>query len=126
MFKARARRPRFEQACLQRSGSGELARQLNQIARSRPFRELLPPGHEQLAYLWRLRAVGLGERAPHALAAQVGAIHRRAGLLAPRLIEATGVDAVEAEVVEERDQDRLGARVVAGDRQRDAMLGSFS
>jgi hypothetical protein len=80
------------------------------------------PGERQLPRFGQTQS----QRAPDALAAQVGAIHRRAGLLAPRLVEAAGVDAVEAEVVEERDQDRLCARVVGGDRQRDAMPGSFA
>src|SRR3954464_70324 len=75
-----------------------------------PLRRALPPR--------------LGQRAPDALGVEVGGVDRGAGLLPPGLVQPAGVDAVEAELVDEPQHHRLGRRVVAGDRERDPPRGA--
>jgi hypothetical protein len=55
----------------------------------------------------------------------VGAVARLTGLLAPRLAEWTGVDAVETEKFEQLEHGLLVRRIVAGDRQRDTTSGAL-
>ena len=47
---------------------------------------------------------------------QIGGVHRGSGLLTPGIIQAAGIEAVEAEVVEQPDHDHLGHGVVACNR----------
>src|SRR5262249_57886858 len=62
---------------------------------------------------------GLDQRAPYALGVVVLGVDRGAGLLPPRLVQPAGVDAVEAQLVEEPHHDRLSRGGVARHRQPD-------
>jgi hypothetical protein len=68
------------------------------------------------------RALGLrgGERRARPREIEVGAVHGRSGLLAPRLVEAPRVRDIEAEIVDDLCDDGLRFGIVARDRKRDA------
>src|SRR5256886_17692035 len=88
-------------------------------------RQLPELGQRPLALLRRLRSIGLAQGAPNAVRVQIGAIDGRPGLLSPGLVERSGVDAVEAELVDEGQDHGLGEGIVAGDRESDPILRSF-
>src|SRR5260370_19494320 len=67
--------------------------------------------------LRRTFAGGLGQCAADAGGVEIGAIDRGAGLLASGFIEATGIYAIETELVQQRDHNALVLTVVAGDRE---------
>src|SRR5262245_21021138 len=62
----------------------------------------------------------LRERATDALGVEILAVDRRGGLLPPGLVEPAGIDAVEADLVDELQDDRLRPGIVAGDGQGDS------
>src|SRR5262245_56809998 len=64
---------------------------------------------------------GLGERPLPARRIEVRPVDRRTRLLLPGLIQGSGVDAVEAELVQQADDDVLRSLVVAGHGQCDAV-----
>ena len=66
----------------------------------------------------------LGQRPPDALGVIVLGVDRGAGLLPPGLVQAPGVDAVEPQLIEEPDDDGLGAGIVARHRQGDPAGGA--
>lgn len=70
-------------------------------------------------------SVGDTERASNPVRVVVRAVHGRAGLLPPGLIEGPRVDPVEAERVHETDHDGLGPGVIAGDGEGDPALRSL-
>ena len=62
---------------------------------------------------------GGAQRGARGVGVEVGAVDRRAGLLAPAVVERPGVHAVEAERLDQLEHPALGGLVVAGDGQRD-------
>jgi hypothetical protein len=67
----------------------------------------------------RSLGAGFGQRSLHTIRVEVRRVHRRSGLLPPRLVEPAGVDRVEAEILHEPHHHSLGARVIPRDRKRD-------
>jgi hypothetical protein len=65
-----------------------------------------------------------GQRLSQPLGIQVRRVARRSGLLAPGLIEASGVDRIEAQFVDQPHHRRLLVGIVAGHRERDPALAS--
>src|SRR4051812_32025322 len=47
------------------------------------------------------------QRLPHSIRVLVGSVHRRSGLLPPRIIEPSGIDRIEPELVDETHHDFL-------------------
>src|SRR5690606_15258769 len=65
--------------------------------------------------------VGGGERLAQARRVVVPRVARRAGLVPPRVLEASGVHRIEAELVDKLHHLRAGVRRIAGDGQGDAI-----
>jgi hypothetical protein len=62
----------------------------------------------------------LGQSTPHTLGVEVLGIDWCAGLLPPGLLQPSGIDAVEAQFIDELQDNSLGCLVVARNRQGDA------
>jgi hypothetical protein len=74
--------------------------------------------------------VSFGERPPESSGVKIAAVSRRSGLLPPGVVQNTGVDRVEAKIVDQAKHSCLGVWRIAGDREsnppprasRDALL----
>src|SRR5205085_4628467 len=69
--------------------------------------------------------IGFGEGAAESGGFEVLAVGGRAGLLSPGVIQITGVDRVEPEIVDEAKYDCPGIRGIAGDGESYPALRSF-
>src|SRR5262249_56554854 len=73
------------------------------------------------APIWRTVFLGFGQSTPDALGVEVLGIDWCAGLLPPGLVQPSSIDAIKTKLINELEDDVLGRRVVARNRQSDAL-----